>query len=127
MTKSIDITMPSLGADMTEGMLVEWLIKVGDKVQHGDVIAVLETQKGAIDMEVYHDGIITELLVTPVNTVAVGTVLARLTEENTDQAAINHADQAPSISLDKPMVEASSLKSSVSSAQSSSRSQKNYH
>jgi len=78
MTKSIDITMPSLGADMTEGMLVEWFIKEGDKVKNGDVIAVLETQKGAIDMEVYHNGIITQLLVQPVNTVAVGTVLAAI-------------------------------------------------
>lgn len=78
MKKSIDITMPSLGADMSEGMLVEWLVKVGDKVKHGDIIAVLETQKGAIDMEAYHDGIITELLVQPVNTVPVGSVLARI-------------------------------------------------
>ncbi|MBA6223892.1 2-oxo acid dehydrogenase subunit E2 [Colwellia sp. MB02u-18] len=78
MKKSIDITMPSLGADMSEGMLVEWLIKVGDKVKHGDIIAVLETQKCAIDMEAYHDGIITQLLVQPVNTVSVGSVLARI-------------------------------------------------
>ncbi|WP_220462924.1 dihydrolipoamide acetyltransferase family protein [Colwellia sp. MB02u-6] len=78
MKKSIDITMPSLGADMSEGMLVEWLVKVGNKVKHGDVIAVLETQKGAIDMEAYYDGIITELLVQPVNTVPVGSVLARM-------------------------------------------------
>jgi len=82
MTKSIDIAMPSLGADMTEGMLVEWLIKVGDKVKHGDVIAVLETQKGAIDMEAYHDGIVTEILVKPLNTFPVGKVLARLKEIN---------------------------------------------
>lgn len=85
MTKSIDITMPSLGADMSDGMLVEWLVKVGDKVHHGDVIAVLETHKGAIDMEVYHDGIITQLLVEPLNTVAVGTVLARLAEQGVEQ------------------------------------------
>lgn len=124
MTKSIDITMPSLGADMTKGKLVEWLVKVGDKVQHGDVIAVLETQKGAIDMEVYHDGIITELLVQPVNTVAVGTILARLAEENTDeQAALNTLDQAPSINLEKPMVAASSVVASVSSTKSSSMGQ----
>ncbi|MBA6289357.1 dihydrolipoamide acetyltransferase family protein [Colwellia sp. MB3u-4] len=88
MKKSIDITMPSLGADMSEGMLVEWLIKVGDKVKHGDVIAVLETQKGAIDMEAYHDGIITELLVQPVNTVPVGSVLARI---DTEEKSLNES------------------------------------
>ena len=89
MTKSIDITMPSLGADMTEGMLVEWLIKVGDRVKQGDVIAVLETQKGAIDMEVYHDGIITQLLVKPLKTVDVGTVLATIATKKNTQAS-NH-------------------------------------
>lgn len=100
MTKSIDITMPSLGADMTEGMLVEWLIKEGDKVQHGDVIAVLETQKGAIDMEVYHDGIITQLLVQPINTVPVGTVLATIeviaAAEDTEEQSLNKSKQQSS-------------------------------
>jgi len=93
MTKSIDIIMPSLGADMTEGMLVEWLIKVGDKVQHGDIVAVLETQKGAIDMEVYDDGIIRELLVQPLETVPVGTVLGRLNETGLVQKALNQNAQ----------------------------------
>lgn len=73
-----DITMPSLGADMTEGTLTEWLVKEGEQVQSGDIIAVLETQKGAIDMEVYSAGTIAEILVQPVIEVPVGTVLARL-------------------------------------------------
>jgi len=74
-----DITMPSLGADMTEGTLTEWLVKEGDQVTSGDIIAVLETQKGAIDMEVYSSGTIEKILVSPVTEVPVGTVLARLT------------------------------------------------
>lgn len=74
-----DITMPSLGADMTEGTLTEWLVKEGDQVTSGDIIAVLETQKGAIDMEVYSSGTIEKILVFPVTEVPVGTVLARLT------------------------------------------------
>ncbi|WP_259366736.1 MULTISPECIES: dihydrolipoamide acetyltransferase family protein [unclassified Colwellia] len=73
-----DITMPSLGADMTEGTLTQWLVKEGDKVNSGDIIAVLETQKGAIDMEVYSSGTITEILVEPVIEVPVGTILARI-------------------------------------------------
>jgi pyruvate dehydrogenase E2 component (dihydrolipoamide acetyltransferase) len=73
-----DITMPSLGADMTEGTLTEWLVKEGDQVNSGDIIAVLETQKGAIDMEVYSSGTIAALLVEPMTEVPVGTVLARL-------------------------------------------------
>ncbi len=73
-----DITMPSLGADMTKGTLTQWLVKEGEQVNSGDIIAVLETQKGAIDMEVYSSGTIAEILVQPVIEVPVGTVLARL-------------------------------------------------
>lgn len=81
--KLVDITMPSLGADMTEGMLVKWLVKEGDQVNNGDIIAELETHKGAIDMEVYQSGVITKILVQPIVTVPVGTVLARLQPEVT--------------------------------------------
>ncbi len=73
-----EFRMPSLGADMEAGTLVEWLIKPGDKVKHGDIIAVVETQKGAIEIEVFEDGQIEQILV-PLNTkVPVGTPLARI-------------------------------------------------
>ncbi|PSU37628.1 2-oxo acid dehydrogenase subunit E2, partial [Photobacterium frigidiphilum] len=75
----IDITMPSLGADMRDGTLIEWQIKPGDRVEKGDTIAVVETSKGAIEMEVYHSGTITELLITPDTKLPVGSVLARMT------------------------------------------------
>jgi pyruvate dehydrogenase E2 component (dihydrolipoamide acetyltransferase) len=50
--------MPSLGADMEAGKLVEWLVKPGDTVKRGDVVAVVETQKGAIEIEIFEDGIV---------------------------------------------------------------------
>ncbi|AJR05448.1 2-oxo acid dehydrogenase subunit E2 [Photobacterium gaetbulicola] len=75
----IDITMPALGADMRDGTLIEWQVKRGDKVAKGDIIAVIETSKGAIDMEAYHDGTITELLVEPIIKLPVGSVMARMT------------------------------------------------
>jgi len=78
----IDVTMPSLGADMTEGTLIEWLVTIGDQVKKGDVIAVLETDKGAIDMETYQAGKVSEILVQPVTKVPVGTVLARLDSDS---------------------------------------------
>ncbi len=46
-------TMPSLGADMEEGKLIEWLVKPGDHVAKGDIVAVVETQKGAIEIEIF--------------------------------------------------------------------------
>ena len=73
-----DFRMPSLGADMEAGTLVEWLVKPGDNVKRGDVVAVVETQKGAIEIEIFNDGVVSELLVPIGGRVPVGTVLARL-------------------------------------------------
>lgn len=54
--------MPSLGADMETGKVVEWLVKPGDRVRPGDVVAVVETHKGAIDVECFLDGVIDDLV-----------------------------------------------------------------
>jgi len=77
-TSVIDITMPALGADMSEGTLLEWLVKSNDYVEKGATIAVIETSKGAIDMESYHQGTITELLVEPGTKLPVGSVMAHM-------------------------------------------------
>ncbi|MFN3226343.1 MAG: dihydrolipoamide acetyltransferase family protein [Hyphomicrobiales bacterium] len=53
--------MPSLGADMEAGTLVEWMIKPGDTVKRGDVVAVVETQKGAIEIETFQAGTVHHL------------------------------------------------------------------
>lgn len=70
--------MPSLGADMRDGTLTEWLVAEGDKIQKGDIIAVIESSKGAIDMESYHSGTIAKLLVQPVISLPVGAILGKL-------------------------------------------------
>ena len=76
----IDFAMPALGADMDEGMLNEWLVKPGDTVTRGQIVAVVETTKAAVEIECWHDGVVAELLVPVGQTVAVGTPLARLLE-----------------------------------------------
>jgi len=68
--------MPSLGADMEAGTLVEWLVKPGDWVKRGDIVAVVETQKGAIEIETYQPGQIERILVDLQSKVPVGTPLA---------------------------------------------------
>lgn len=68
--------MPSLGADMEAGTLVEWLVKPGDEVHRGDVIAVVETQKGAIEIECFQDGKVLELQADLGATLPVGAPLA---------------------------------------------------
>ncbi len=73
-----EFRMPSLGADMTEGTLLEWLVQPGDVVHRGDIVAVVDTSKSAIDVEVFEDGRVDSLIVAPGTTVAVGTPLATL-------------------------------------------------
>ena len=72
-----DFTMPALGADMETGKVVEWRVKPGDRVHAGDVVVVIETHKGAIDVECFLEGIIDDLV--PLDTeLPVGSVLAKL-------------------------------------------------
>ena len=73
-----DFRMPSLGADMEAGTLVEWLVKPGQAVKRGDVVAVVETDKGAVDVEIWESGAIDSLLVSAGTKVPVGTILATL-------------------------------------------------
>ncbi|MCX4993137.1 2-oxo acid dehydrogenase subunit E2 [Streptomyces sp. NBC_00568] len=69
-------TMPSLGADMDEGLLQEWLVSPGDHVCKGDVVAVVETDKAAVEVECFESGTMGQLLVRPGTRVPVGTPLA---------------------------------------------------
>jgi pyruvate dehydrogenase E2 component (dihydrolipoamide acetyltransferase) len=83
-----EFRMPSLGPDMEAGTLVEWLVKAGDRVKRGDVVAVVDTQKGAIEVEIYQSGQIEQLLVDLDTKVPVGTPLARLRVEGEAPAAL---------------------------------------
>jgi pyruvate dehydrogenase E2 component (dihydrolipoamide acetyltransferase) len=73
-----DFKMPALGADMEAGTLVEWLVKPGDRVKSGDVVAVVETQKGAIEVEIFQQGVVSNILIPEGERVPVGTVLAQI-------------------------------------------------
>ena len=72
-----DVLMPSLGADMERGKLVEWLVKPGSEVRKGDVIAVVETHKGAFEIDVFEEGAVSELCAAEGEDVPVGGLLAR--------------------------------------------------
>lgn len=73
-----DFTLPSLGADMDHGKLIEWLVKPGDQVSRGQVVAVVDTSKAAIDVEIWFDGEVRELVTRPGETIPVGAVMARI-------------------------------------------------
>lgn len=70
--------MPSLGADMDAGTLTQWLVKPGDPVRRGDIVAVVDTEKSTIEVEIFENGVIQELVVGEGENVPVGTVLARV-------------------------------------------------
>lgn len=73
-----EFRMPSLGADMESGVLLEWLVRPGDTVNKGDIVAVVDTQKAAIEVECFTAGVVERLLVEPGTRVAVGTPLATI-------------------------------------------------
>jgi len=72
----IEFTLPSMGSDMDEGKLLQWLKKPGEPVRKGDVVAVVDTTKAAVDVESFVEGTMFEEVVQPGATVPVGTVLA---------------------------------------------------
>jgi pyruvate dehydrogenase E2 component (dihydrolipoamide acetyltransferase) len=80
--------MPSLGADMEAGTLVEWLVKPGDRVKRGDIVAVVETQKGAIEIEIFETGQVEQILVDIHSKVPVGTPLAWIRTELEAKAGV---------------------------------------
>lgn len=100
-----DFTMPSLGAGMTVGRVVEWLVEPGDSVRRGDLIAVVETDKADIEVEVWEDGTVAELLVEEGTKVPVGTPLARLVGAD-EPAATGDVDAPPDTDADAEPVPA---------------------
>ena len=84
-----DIKMPALSPTMTEGRLSRWLVKVGDELRSGDLIAEIETDKATMEVEAVDEGIVTELLVAEgQENVAVGAVIARLSgDDDGDEAS----------------------------------------
>ncbi|MBL0140994.1 MAG: 2-oxo acid dehydrogenase subunit E2 [Betaproteobacteria bacterium] len=93
----IEFKLPSLGADMDEGKLLAWKVKPGDGVKKGDVVAIVDTTKAAVDVESWQEGTVHELLVEPGTTIPVGTVLARFLApgEKPGEAAPAAATEAP--------------------------------
>ena len=76
------VTMPQMGYDMTEGSIQNWLKKEGDKVNKGDTIAEIETDKATVEMEAFASGVLKKIVVQPGQLVPVGTVVAVIADEN---------------------------------------------
>jgi pyruvate dehydrogenase E2 component (dihydrolipoamide acetyltransferase) len=107
-----EFVMPILGADMTAGTLVAWRKQPGDRVERGDIIAEVETEKGLIEVEIFTRGVIERLLVEPGTEVPVGTVLAIVGEEGVPSATEVEAPTISTVAADVPPAEAGRVRSS---------------
>jgi pyruvate dehydrogenase E2 component (dihydrolipoamide acetyltransferase) len=95
----MEITMPKLSDTMEEGTVLKWHIKEGDRVARGDIIAEVETDKAAMEMEAFENGVVKALKVGEGETVTVGTVIALLaaaeeTEEESEKTSAKGTGKA---------------------------------
>ncbi len=93
---AIQILMPALSPTMEEGTLAKWLVKEGDSVESGDILAEIETDKATMEFEAVDEGIIGKILVAEgTKGVAVNTAIAVLLEDGEDASAADSASAAP--------------------------------
>src|SRR5215203_1631091 len=93
----IEITMPQQSDTMTEGTVVKWLKKEGDKVRAGEMIAEIETDKAVMEMEAFDGGTVAVLLVGPGQKAPVGAVIGVLatSKETVEDVKKKYASGAP--------------------------------
>ncbi|NBC36262.1 pyruvate dehydrogenase complex dihydrolipoamide acetyltransferase [Novosphingobium sp. FSY-8] len=92
----IAIKMPALSPTMEQGKLAKWLVKVGDTVSSGDIMAEIETDKATMEFEAVDEGVIVSIDVAEgTDNVAVGTIIAQLAGEDEDASAAPVAAAAP--------------------------------
>jgi pyruvate dehydrogenase E2 component (dihydrolipoamide acetyltransferase) len=90
-----DFTLPALGSDMDGARLLEWRVKPGDRVARGQVVAVVDTSKAAVDVESWQEGVVFELLAQPGETLPVGAVMATLLEPGESAQTAKHTERKP--------------------------------
>jgi pyruvate dehydrogenase E2 component (dihydrolipoamide acetyltransferase) len=96
--------MPSLGADMEVGTILQWLVKPGDTVKRGDIVAVVDTEKATIEIEIFQSGVIESIVVPEGQEVPVGTLLALIRGDG--EVAAPAAPSAPArapVAVPKPI------------------------
>lgn len=87
----IEFRLPSLGSDMDDGTLVEWRVRPGDVVKKGQVVAVVDTTKAAIDVECWDEGVVHALLAEPGTRLPVGAPMAILRAPGETEADVDRA------------------------------------
>jgi pyruvate dehydrogenase E2 component (dihydrolipoamide acetyltransferase) len=91
----IELKMPALSPTMEEGTVAKWLVKEGDSVQSGDLLAEIETDKATMEFEAVDEGVVAKILVAAgTDNVKVGTVIALIAGEGEDASAASEAAPA---------------------------------
>lgn len=102
---AIELKMPALSPTMEEGTLAKWLVKEGDEIAPGDILAEIETDKATMEFEAIDDGVVGQILVAEgTENVAVGTVIAMLSGEGEDTGTEATQDAAPEPAEDPAVV-----------------------
>ncbi|MGV9746265.1 dihydrolipoamide acetyltransferase family protein [Rhodococcus zopfii] len=94
-----EFTLPSLGADMNEGTLTEWRVAPGDTVERGQVIASVDTAKAEVEVEIWRDGVVHQLVAEPGVTLPVGTVMATLLEPGENAPPVSAAPVSAQVAV----------------------------
>lgn len=104
----IEIKMPALSPTMEEGTLAKWLVKAGDTVKSGDLMAEIETDKATMEFEAVDEGVIAEIVVPEgTDNVKVGQVIAILAAEGEDASTAKAAPKSEAPKAEAPKAEAS--------------------
>ncbi len=112
---AIELKMPALSPTMEEGTLAKWLVKEGDAVAAGDVLAEIETDKATMEFESIDEGTVGKILVEAgTEGVKVGTIIAMLAGEDEDAAEAPAA--APASGVEEPAAKADPVKDGASAA-----------
>jgi pyruvate dehydrogenase E2 component (dihydrolipoamide acetyltransferase) len=100
---AVELKMPALSPTMEEGTLAKWLVKEGDSVKAGDLLAEIETDKATMEFEAVDEGIITQLLVAEgTDAVKVGTVIARIAGDDETVASLPAITASPTAAAPAP-------------------------
>jgi pyruvate dehydrogenase E2 component (dihydrolipoamide acetyltransferase) len=113
----VQVLMPALSPTMTEGKLAKWLVKEGDEVSSGDVIAEIETDKATMEVEAVEEGVVGKIVVAEgTDGVPVNEVIALLLEEGEDAGDLKDAAASPAPKAEPKQEEAPAPKEEAAPA-----------
>ena len=106
MVATKEVAMPALSSTMTEGKIVSWNKKVGDKVSAGDVLLVVESDKADMDVEAFEDGFLAAIYTPEGGSAKVGSAVALLVDSKDDIGKVGGAPPAPAAAAAAPVAPA---------------------